>query len=162
MSDVFEATYSDWKVIRGRKCVQIVLEVPLELSNTAYTVLGGMPNPAEEIWVAVARLDLKKLRRNDKGETVSAGIAGPASEATGRVPARVQNPYAKRAAILCNDIRFQKFLSERYGIITGTDAAAIKVRELCEVTSRSEILPGTAAADRFDILESAYRVESRV
>jgi hypothetical protein len=55
---IFRASYSDWKLIRTRKCVQIILEVPLEggLAHAAYAALGGMPDPAAETWVAVARL----------------------------------------------------------------------------------------------------------
>lgn len=52
----FSASYSDWRVIKGRKVVQIVLEVPLEAADHAYNVLGGMPNFGSENWFAVARL----------------------------------------------------------------------------------------------------------
>lgn len=52
----FSASYSDWRVVKGRKVVQIVLEVPLEAANHAYNVLGGMPNPGEEKWFAIARM----------------------------------------------------------------------------------------------------------
>ncbi len=36
--------------------MQLVFEVPIEDSNLAYNVLGGMPNPASEVWCAIARL----------------------------------------------------------------------------------------------------------
>jgi len=52
----FSASYSDWKVIKGRKVVQIVLEVPLEAAHHAYNVLGGMPKFGSEEWFAVARM----------------------------------------------------------------------------------------------------------
>lgn len=51
-----EAAYSDFKLIKGRKVVQLIFEVPLEKANEAFHVLGGMPNPTSEVWVAVARL----------------------------------------------------------------------------------------------------------
>ena len=59
MSDpaAFTATYSDWKVIKTRQVVQIVLEVPLKAAGHAYNVLGGMPNFESESWVAVALLN---------------------------------------------------------------------------------------------------------
>jgi hypothetical protein len=57
MTDAFRATYSDWKVVKGRKVIQVVLELPLEAADQAYQVLGGMPMAANEIWCAVARLD---------------------------------------------------------------------------------------------------------
>ena len=53
----FTATYSDWRVVKGRKVVQIVLEVPLEAAGHAYNVLGGMPTFGSENWFAVARMN---------------------------------------------------------------------------------------------------------
>lgn len=58
----FSATYSDWKVLKTRQVVQIVLEVPLKAAGHAYNVLGGMPNFEAEQWVAVAPL------KKDDGE----------------------------------------------------------------------------------------------
>jgi hypothetical protein len=56
----FSATYSDWRVLKGRKVIQIVLEVPLEAAGHAYNVLGGMPKIGGEEWFAIARLDPRK------------------------------------------------------------------------------------------------------
>ena len=53
----FSASYSDWRVIKGRKVIQVVLEVPLEAADHAYNVLGGMPKFGSEQWFAVARLN---------------------------------------------------------------------------------------------------------
>ena len=47
--------------LRTRKVVQIVLEVPVEEADAAYQVLGGMPNPAESFWCAVAGLQPDSL-----------------------------------------------------------------------------------------------------
>jgi hypothetical protein len=59
----FQATYSNWRVIRGRGVVQIVLELPIENADAAYNALGGMPT-ADEVWVGVARLaDNKSAER---------------------------------------------------------------------------------------------------
>ena len=52
----FQATFSDWKLIKTRKVVQVVLEIPLEGADVAYQALGGMPDPAKEIWVASTSL----------------------------------------------------------------------------------------------------------
>ncbi len=57
----FSATYSDWRVIKGRKVVQIVFEVPLEASGHAYNVLSGMPNFGSEKWFAIARMQQPKV-----------------------------------------------------------------------------------------------------
>ena len=55
--DVISGTYSDWKLIKTRGVVQIVIEVPLENWRQAVDLLG-MPNPSEEVHVAVARLKM--------------------------------------------------------------------------------------------------------
>lgn len=53
----FSATYSDLKVVKTRKVAQFIFEVPLEAAGHALNVLGGMPLPMEERWVAIARLE---------------------------------------------------------------------------------------------------------
>lgn len=71
----FHATFHDLKFIRTRKVVQVVLEAPLEHAPHIIEVLGT-PNPAEEHWVAVARLvgfdrdkpDKKEPREKTEGE----------------------------------------------------------------------------------------------
>ena len=102
MSDpaAFRATYSDWKLIRTRKCVQLVFEVPIEESNKAYEVLGGMPNPACEVWCAVARL------------------VNPAEEVAQQpppsaIPDKAGAPrysLSQRAVLLCKQPIFRRFL----------------------------------------------------
>ena len=52
----FSASYSDWRIVKGRKVVQIILEVPIEAADHAYNVLGGMPKFGAEQWFAIARL----------------------------------------------------------------------------------------------------------
>jgi hypothetical protein len=56
----FSASYSDFRIIKGRKVVQVVLELPLEAAGHAWNVLGGVPDPSKETWFAVARLDPRK------------------------------------------------------------------------------------------------------
>lgn len=53
----FSATYSDWKIVKGRKVVQIVFEVPVEAAGHAYNVLDGMPRFGAEKWFGIARLE---------------------------------------------------------------------------------------------------------
>jgi hypothetical protein len=52
----FRAGYADWKLVKTRAVVQIVFEVPLEDSDAAYEILGGMPNHANERWFGIAAL----------------------------------------------------------------------------------------------------------
>jgi hypothetical protein len=53
----FSATYSDFKVIRTRDTAQFIFEVPLKAADHALKVLGGVPQPMEERWVGIARLE---------------------------------------------------------------------------------------------------------
>jgi len=52
----FTGTYSDWKVIKTRRVVQIIIEVPIEAAGHAYNVMGGMPRFDNEEWFVVARM----------------------------------------------------------------------------------------------------------
>jgi hypothetical protein len=185
---IFRACYSDWRLIRTRKCVQLVFEVPLEESNKAYEALGGMPNPGEEAWVAIARLNPETVKEvmpvDEEGsfpqshtidtqsrEEVMPDTSGPrntpndTSPASGPdIPARAHKPVAadkrlvQRAAILCADPLFWKFLGhdDQGYTITREDEAAEVVRKLCAVSSRSEIKPNTPAGRLFDHLYSRF------
>lgn len=142
----FRATYSDWKLIRTRKVVQIVLEVPVELAGEAYNVLGGMPNSGEEIWCAVARLDLtgkesaEKTQPAPKDETVRA-----------RKPVAADKRLTQQAGICAGDPVFQEFLYEQNNISSkDEETTAMWIRGACGVESRAEIIPGTQAAKLWD------------
>lgn len=52
----FSASYSDFRIIKRRKVVQVVLELPIEAAGHAWNVLGGVPDPTESRWFGVARL----------------------------------------------------------------------------------------------------------
>ncbi len=145
----FQATFCDWRLIKGRKVVQIVLEVPLELSDAAYKALGGMPDPAESVWCAVARL--RSAEEEVKTE--------PTSELPARSPRQVspEKRLAQQAGIACADLMFQHYLVEE-GMISEPNEtlASIAVRQFCEVESRREIVLGTPAADKWDQLHGRF------
>lgn len=148
----FAASYADWKLIRTRKCVQLVFEIPLEKSSEAFTALGGMPNSAAEIWCAIARLDPTKIevqtsemvdtRPSDSGASPP-GVDAPAGTRT----------LAQLAGAYCSLAPFQKFLNERAPLgfpIIDEDQAAVALRYLCKVESRRDIKIDTPAGDRFE------------
>jgi hypothetical protein len=66
----------------------------------------------------------------------------------------------QRVAMVCNEPAFARFLEEQEdgteGFITNSDQIAMRVREICHVNSRSEILPGTEAARKWDELHGKY------
>jgi hypothetical protein len=145
----FRATYSDVKLIKGRKVVQYIFEVPVEESNKASEVLGGMPNPAVSVWCAIARLDPKAVEDAPK----------PPSDPTDKTRTGVRNPLPQRAALLCKDELFHRFLEwslDRKDV--DEEFATHYLRTWCDVESRSQIIAGTPAAQLFgDLLDEFYR-----
>ena len=146
---IFRAGYSEWRLIKTRGVIQVVFEVPLAQSDEAYQALGGMPNPAEERWFAIAALDPKRPVDAipvvlDNAEPAPAavreavGALDPAASRP-RKPVAPEKRLAQQAGIACADPLFRKFIG-----VESELAAAIHVRELCGVGSRSEIVPRTA------------------
>lgn len=135
---VFKATYSDWRLVKTRKVVQIVFEVPVENSDIAYQVVGGMADSSQEKWFAIARLD----------------ESPPKPE--GKAPRSFHDMTpAQQAGMLCADEVFAKFMRETGNV--KSENVADTVRALCGVTSRSDIKPGTEAARRWASIVSDYR-----
>lgn len=156
----FKACFTDWKLIRGRKCVQIVFEVPVEAADEAYHVLGGMPDPGKSVWCAIAR-----LRDTDAGE--SACQLSPDREAATATtpPVAASRSYrtvapekrlVQQAGICCADPVFQRYLRECRWIVTDENSAASTVRLCCDVKSRSEFIPGSLAGDRWEKLYGQF------
>lgn len=162
----FKATIADWKLIRTRKCVQIVFEVPLEAADEAYQVIGGMPDPAVSSWFAIAKLQQPEggtdgrrwLTENSPRQETKTGGARKWNEL----------PYSQQAALACNDPIFRAFLREGLRLpADDAEQAAKSVRFSCGVDSRSQIdNDGRAAAfwlklyDRYQAWKLTDRVAS--
>jgi len=131
----FQATFTDWRLIKGRKVVQIVFEVPLEGADEAYRVLDGMPDPGASVWCAIARL---------REETA------PSS------PSKPVQRLVQQACICCKKPVFQLFLRISGMPVSNAEEAAVAVRLICSVDSRSKIEPGSPAAIAWDKLYSQY------
>lgn len=58
-SAAFGAEYVDFKVIKTRRAVQIVFEIPLEAADHAIQCLGGMPDNDKSVWFGIARMEKK-------------------------------------------------------------------------------------------------------
>lgn len=119
----FKATYSDFKLIKTRQCVQIIFEVPLSDYPAAAEVLGGMPDPAKERWF---------------------GIAPLRSDAQAELPKAKKDwrdlPPSQQAGIRCQDQAFLKFLEEeRRDDLRQSGAVEDCVRAICGVKSRAAL-----------------------
>jgi hypothetical protein len=130
-----QATFADFRLIKGRKQAQLVLEIPIEEADNALAVLGGIPQPQSDCWVAVARLN---------------GVAKPEPQ-----PKEKQKwedlRLSMQAGIRCEEKAFWKYCG--YNNVTSAEAAACVVRELCNIDSRSGLNDNPVAAlewRRFD------------
>lgn len=136
----FSATFADWKLIRGRKVVQIVFEVPLEKADEAYQVVGGMPNVAESAWFAIARLNQEVEQRPRQPHESQSDGANSKKSWDEILP-------SQQAGILCSEPKFWKFLNEIGAIgIKSTADCATWVRMYCKVNTRADITPRSPAA----------------
>lgn len=55
-SAAFGAEYVDLKVIKTRRVVQFIFEVPLEAADHALKCTGGMPDNEKSVWFAIAKM----------------------------------------------------------------------------------------------------------
>src|SRR5512133_3051679 len=114
----FQATFSDFRLVKGRKVAQIVLEVAIEEADKALAVLGGVPQPATEAWVAVARLETRAKV----------------------VPIKPDNTKLSfEASQRCKNPMFWRFLNQDLvgGEPVSTESEAAKVvRGYCQIDSR--------------------------
>lgn len=137
-----KATFADFRIVKGRKVAQLVLEVPLELADAALDTLGGLPMPDRDRWCAIARLTDEAARKPDARERYA------------------QSDEAKRAVmragILADDPAFHRWCRA-----DGSPAAVRFIREQCAVKSRADIAANPDALARFLAMEGRYRTETR-
>ncbi len=117
------ATYSDLKLVKTRKVLQLIFEVPIEEADNALRVLGGMPRADAETWVGIAPITEEAAQRVAPG-----AVAAKPRKAWGDLTPTQQ------AGIRCSDVDFQAWLG-----CFDAEEAAVKVRDHCGVKSRSDI-----------------------
>src|SRR6478752_10660057 len=141
MSDeaTFLATFTDSRLVKGRKVCQLIFEVPVEAADKALAILGGIPNPEHSAWVGIARITEPKKKNSPK--------------LTGKDIWRASAECAR----LCTEPRFQHFM----GIPRGSNAemeTAAAVRAYCEVDSRGELDRNSHAAILWQGLKQKYEM----
>lgn len=118
----FQATFSDFRTVKGRKVCQIILEVPIEQANAALRVLGGVPDPSSAPWVAVARL------KEEAAQQPSQPPEKPKRRWEEMKP-------SEQAGIACGDAAFSKFIAAQ----PGSENTAGRLREILDITSRRDL-----------------------
>ena len=153
-SAAITGSFCDYKFVKTRGVLQIIVEISVEQQAQAFQALG-YPMPGTEIPVAIARLtDETFLGRRRASETipippdfkVEAALAPPDAKQQAMQKART------RAIMLCKDPAFQKWL--------GTDelmAARYVQTYCCEGESRSLIATDEKCYEAFLELEQEYR-----
>lgn len=144
---VFQGCYTDLKFIKTRSVAQVIVEISIERAE-AFVAAFGAPLPGKEIPVAIARLDPSKpatAPRNANG-----GDGGKERRAWGQLK------LAEQAGVRCEDREFQRFICEQVGLPIDGQTAAMLVRRLCGVDSRSEITPESNAGVAWVNLDAQY------
>lgn len=121
-------------MVKGRKVLQIICEVPLEQQGEVFAALGA-PLPDAETWVAIARL------------RVGADGKPPAVIDPPKPPAKL----AQIAGIVCNEVAFQRFVGA-----ANAEEAAEYIRQHCEVASRADIDGNERATRVFRDMKADY------
>ena len=123
---VIKGTFSDYKLIKTRKVIQIIVEVPVEQQAQVFAALG-YPMPDSEAWVAVARLDLEKINVNlEKADKPKRPFP--------------EWPLSQQAGMRCEDYGFWQFLSKtQRGNPLNIEEAACIVRVACGIDSRAQL-----------------------
>ena len=134
---VVKGTYSDFKLIKTRNVVQMIIEVPIEQAEQITTKFG-MPQPHEEKWVAVALLNTEKKPIDN---SVSRAI--------------------QQAGILGQDITFGTWLKNTRPELSvePNNIASIQqaIRTICGVKSRSDFKIDTNALNTWQKLYDSYQ-----
>lgn len=144
---VIEATFSDFRLIKGRKCAQLIFEIPLERADESLATLGGLPRIDAERWFAIARLDPSKIKvqlsTSDEKERRSFASL----------------PLPQQIGMRCTDQEFVRFCESRPDFALGTRGIndhVVYVRWRCRVTSRADIQHGTEAAKLWKQLDDEF------
>ena len=137
------ATYSDLKLVKTRKVLQLIFEVPIEEADNALRVLGGMPRADAETWVAIAPI-------TEEAATRAPTPADKPRKSWG------ETPLVQQAGIRCNDVEFQQWVaaSDKHDAIEA-------VRRICEVKSRTEFATDDGAAERWRNLDRDFLARPR-
>lgn len=133
----FKATFSDFRLIKGRKQAQFVFEVPLEQADKALECLGGVPRPDNETWVGIARLAEQK--------------AEPKPQEPKARKRFDELPLSQQCALRCADTVFQFWCN-----VATEQGAADRVRSICGIQSRAELDSDERAARLWKQIEHDF------
>lgn len=147
---IIRGEYVEWKMVKTRKALQLVFEVPLEHQALVQAALGT-PMPDQSNPVAICRL-IEDVRESKVVQLEDHRPVEDDEEPKSR-------PLSQVAAILCNSGAFQCFIQEEsYGWDhrPTSDEAADWLRSVCGIASRTELNTNDDAAARFRKIRGQY------
>lgn len=159
-----KATFSEWRMVKGRKVLQLIFETPLERQGEVLTMLGA-PMPDKEIWCAIAKLASLPPAERPGVEPSSPTARARASE-MGKERYAASGPMEQartRAALLANDERFQAWLPTIDGSSDGEPytaamAAGYIQQTCCDGGSRALIAEDPEAYRKFLALLTMFQI----
>jgi len=179
----FYASVHSVRTVAGRKNYQIVLEGPVEDLPKVLQAIGNI-NPATSTWLAIARLDpetVKEVMPADERNSIirpdtqsreevmpdtpveygpqnnTSPASGPDIPARAHKPVAAEKQLAQLAGMLSKKKLFHQYLVKIHGWKGVTNnVAADFIRDYCGVVSRSNIIAGTFAGDKFEELNYAF------
>lgn len=132
-----QGTYSDLKIIKSRKVVQVIVELPIEQAN-AFVEMFGMPNPAEEVWVAIAELNRRTMNETEVSAATKA---------------------VQMAGMLCKTPNFGVWLRDFRNLDVdqnNPESIATALRALLGIKSRTEMHNSPEIVTAFNRLKGEY------
>lgn len=140
----------DMRNVGTHKSLKLTLHVPEEYALKAIEAFGW-PTGAHPVPVALARLTEEKPKAPGKVAT--------------------EKRLVQQAGILCADRMFQKFLDQTHhdevldlltdAPLSEEEIASEFVRDYCGVKSRSEIILGSPAAEKWNTLAAEFEMWKR-
>lgn len=167
------AMFASYRPLPSRNVGLLTFEVPLEALDAAVAALGGTPLPSRSVWTGIAPLAptapaAGAAIREDAGATPSLDPPAAGPSPAERYASKGEGQKAVvRAALLCDDVKFQRWLRDQYpvvwtdGLARGDTApdmtAAYVLRRACFIESRGELATNDNALVRFADIETAFK-----
>lgn len=150
--DVIAGTYSEFRHVKTRSVLQIIVEVPMERAKEALDLLG-VPQTGSESWVALAPLAFNPYIRTEDGSREL-----PLGDEEGTKA--VQN-----AVLRCKEPGFQNWLMAKHGRPPQggwpEDTVIEELRKRLGIESRREIGTDRRAREAWKALIGSYYEDTR-
>lgn len=156
---IISGSLVDVRNVGTHKSVKLTIHVPEEYA-TRVVAAFGWPTGVNPVSVAIARMESQRVAAAPVEEAAPQPVSRSSAGADGERRRFDSLPYAQQAALRCNDPIYHAFLREMCAREAANapfsrtpEAAAVTVRQICEVESRGDIRPDTDAEKKWLELE---------